>query len=219
MVAMQMVAAAQHVLCSGLPNGHLQLCKGLLGLQQHQQILQELGACRHQSPYLLNCQLHEVNMPLSLLLLHVLSVISGCTDLEGSDFVNFRGDSSSFLVKTYVFCSTQMAARACVNARLTTSAVHLGTKPAVSIRRAQAKQIMAGTAALSGQKAGLQVPKVVEGSLLEAPPDSKARTWDVSALSVSAANQQFSLPQVPVLFHHFLCPYSQRSLLAFLEKV
>ena len=85
------------------------------------------------------------------------------------------------LVKTYVN-STQMAARPCMSARLTTSAVHLGTKPAVSMRRAQAKQIMAGTAALPGQKADLQLPKVVEGSLLEAPPVSEARTWDVSCL-------------------------------------
>ena len=67
------------MLPSGPPNGHLQLRKGLLGLQQHQQILQELGACQHLSPYLLECQLHEADMLLSLLLLHVFSVISGCT--------------------------------------------------------------------------------------------------------------------------------------------
>ena len=114
-----------------------------------------------------------------------------------------------------------MAAR--THARLTTSAVHMGTKPANATRRAQAKQIMTGTAALPGQTAELQVPKVVEGSLLEAPPDSEACTWDVPCLLHCQVCSKSTIPltrtQVPVLFHHFLCPYSQRSLLAFLEKV
>ena len=116
-----------------------------------------------------------------------------------------------------------MAARTCLHARLTTSAVHLGTKPAIPSRRAQAKQSMAGIAALPGQKAELQVPKVVEGSLLKAPPDSEARTWGVPySLHLQVCSTPAVSPactQVPVLYHHFLCPYSQRSLLAFLEKV
>ena len=112
---------------------------------------------------------------------------------------------------------------ACLHARLTTSAVLIGTKPAASMSRAQAKQIKAGTAALPGQKAELQLPKVVEGSLLKAPPNSEARTWNVPCVLRSQVYSKPTMPpactQVPVLFHHFLCPYSQRSLLAFLEKV